>query len=125
MTYKKKKKIYGNKKNYSVVNKLLKEEKVTDRFLSQLNDLSLEEIIAVKLEIAAKASGGNIFGVPIWNSLRDICRDASLKFAISAARTKAEAANFLGISISTLKDYMKKYETKEYFEEKDETNSKQ
>lgn len=124
MTYKKKKKIYGNKKNYSVVNKLLKEEKVTDRFLSQLNDLSLEEIIAVKLEIAAKASGGNIFGMPIWNSLRDICRDASLKFAISAARTKAEAANFLGISISTLKDYMKKYETKEYFEEKDETNNK-
>ena len=123
MTYKKKKKIYGNKKNYSVVNKLLKEEKVTDRFLSQLNDLSLEEIIAVKLEIAAKASGGNIFGMPIWNSLRDICRDASLKFAISAARTKAEAANFLGISISTLKDYMKKYETKEYFEEKDETNT--
>ena len=123
MTYKKKKKIYGNKKNYSVVNKLLKEEKVTDRFLSQLNDLSLEEIIAVKLEIAAKASGGNIFGMPIWNSLRDICRDASLKFAISAARTKAEAANFLGISISTLKDYMKKYETKEYFEETDETNT--
>lgn len=123
MTYKKKKKIYGSKKNYSVVNKLLKEEKVTDRFLSQLNDLSLEEIIAVKLEIAAKASGGNIFGMPIWNSLRDICRDASLKFAISAARTKAEAANFLGISISTLKEYMKKYETKEYFEETDEINT--
>lgn len=124
MTYKKKKKIYGNKKNYSVVNKLLKEEKVTDRFLSQLNDLSLEEIIAAKLEIAAKASGGNIFGIPIWNSLRDICRDASLKFAISAARTKAEAANFLGISISTLKDYMQKYETKEYFEETDEISTK-
>lgn len=123
MTYKKKKKIYGSKKNYSVVNKLLKEEKVTDKFLSQLNDLSLEEIIAVKLEIAAKASGGNIFGMPIWNSLRDICRDASLKFAISAARTKAEAANFLGISISTLKEYMKKYETKEYFEETDEINT--
>ena len=119
MTYKKKKKIYGNKKNYSVVNKLLKEEKVTDRFLSQLNDLSLEEIIAVKLEIAAKASGGNIFGIPIWNSLRDICRDASLKFAISAARTKAEAAVFLGITISTLNEYLDKYEIKAYFEEKE------
>lgn len=124
MTYKKKKKLYGNKKKYSIVNKLLKEEKVTDRFLSQLNDLSLEEIIAVKLEIAAKASGGNIFGIPIWNSLRDICRDASLKFAISAARTKAEAASFLGISISTLKDYIKKYEIKEYFEETDEISVK-
>lgn len=120
MNYKKKKRTYKRNKNYSVINKLLNEEKITERFLANLNNLSLEELIALKLETAARASGGNIFGIPIWNSLRDICRDASLKFAISCARTKAEAANFLGISISTLKDYLKKYEVEEYFEEKDE-----
>jgi hypothetical protein len=120
MTYKKKKKTYKKNKNYSVLNKLLKEEKVTERFLVNLNLLSLEELIALKLEVSAKSSGGTVFGIPIWNSLRDICRDASLKFAISAARTKAEAATFLGISISTLKDYIKKYEVEEYFEEKNE-----
>ena len=121
MKYKKKKRIYGKNKNYSVVNKLLKEEKINDKFLFNLNSLSLEEIIALKLEVSAKSSGGTIFGIPIWNSLRDICRDASLKFALSAARTKAEAATFLGISIHTLKEYIKKYEVEKYFEENNET----
>ena len=119
MTFQKKKRIYKRKKNYSVINKLLKEEKITEKFLINLNSLSLEEIIAVKLEMAAKSSGGSIFGIPIWNSLRDICRDASLKFALSAARTKAEAAVFLGITISTLNEYLDKYEIKAYFEEKE------
>jgi DNA-binding NtrC family response regulator len=120
MKYKKKKRIYGKNKNYSVIQKLLTEEKISEKFLLDLNELSLEEIIALKLEVSAKSSGGTIFGVPIWNSLRDICRDATLKFAVSAARTKAEAATFLGISIHTLKDYLKKYEIEEYFEEKNE-----
>lgn len=124
MSFQKKKRRYGNKKNYSVINKLSKEERVTDKFLSQLNDLSLEELIALKLELSAKSSGGNIFGIPIWNSLRDICRDAALKFAISATRTRAEAASFLGISISTLKDYTTKYDVKEYFEDNNETYKK-
>ena len=121
MTFKKKKKIYGKNKNYSLINKIQKEKNISDSFLINLNSLSLEEIIALKLEMAAKSSGGNIFGMPIWNSLRDICRDACLKFAISATRTKAEAASFLGINISTLKTYIKKYDIKSYFEDRDET----
>lgn len=123
MTFQKKKRIYGKNKNYSVINKLLKEEKVNERFLSVINQLSLEEVISVKLEIAAKASGGTVFGIPLWLSLRDICRDAVLKFALSAARTKADAASFLGLNIFSLKAYLKKYDVKSYFEEenKDET----
>ena len=67
--------------------------------------------------MAAKSSGGDIYGIPVWNSLRDICRDASLKFALTATRTAAEAASFLGISISTLKEHLEKYNVKSYFEE--------
>lgn len=118
MTFQKKRKIYGNRKKYSVINKLLSEERVNDYFLKNLNLLSLEELISLKLEMAAKSSGGSIFGIPIWNSLRDICRDASLKFALSATRTRAEAASFLGISISTLNKYLEKFEIKQYFSEK-------
>lgn len=124
MSFQKKKKIYGKNKNYSLINKLLKEEKINEKFLSVLNQLSLEELISLKLEMSAKSSGGDIFGMPIWHSLRDICRDASLKFALSATRTTAEAATFLGISISTFKDYVKKYDVKSYFEEKDEKNKR-
>ena len=120
MSFKKKKKIYGKNKNYSVINKLIAEEKINDRFLITLNQLSLEEVIAVKLEMAAKSSGGDVFGVPIWRSLREISRDAALKFAITVSRTKAEAASFLGISIFTLIEYLREYKIKSYFEEKDE-----
>lgn len=117
MKFQKKKRIYGNNKNYSIINKLLKEQKINEQFLLKLNSLSLEEVIAVKLEYAAKSSGGSIFGIPVWNSLRDICRDATLKFALSATRTKNEAAAFLGISIDTFRKYLDKYEIKNYFEE--------
>ena len=118
MSFQKKRKIYGKKKKYSVINKFLSEEKLNENFLVTLNLLTLEELIALKLEMAAKSSGGSIYGIPIWNSLRDVTRDAVLKFALSASRTKAEAATFLGISISTLNEYLEKFETKEYFEEK-------
>lgn len=117
--FQKKKRIYGKNKNYSVINKLLKEEKINERFLAVINQLSLEEVIAVKLEVAAKASGGDVFGIPLWHSLRDICRDAVLKFALSAARTKAEAASFLGLNIFSFKSYLKKYDVRSYFQEGD------
>jgi len=119
MSYTKQKKIYGKNKNYSVINKFLKEEIINENFLVTLNNLSLEDIIALKLEVSSKSCGGDIFGIPIWNCLKDVCRDASLKFAISASRTRAEAATFLGISISTLKDYIEKYEIKNFFEERE------
>lgn len=120
MTYKKKKRIYKKRKNYSVINKFLNEEKITDKFLLTINSLSLEDLIAIKLEHSAKSSGGNIYGVPLWNSLRDICRDSVLKLAVSVTRTRAEAASFLGISISTLKQYLKEYEVINFFEEKND-----
>ena len=120
MSFQKTKRKFGNNKNYSVINKLYREDKITDKFLVTLNQLSLEEVIAVKLEMAAKSSGGDIFGIPLWYSLIDITRDALLKFALSAARTQAEAATFLGIKVSYFKKYLQRYKVKTYFEEKDE-----
>lgn len=117
MAFKKKRKPYGKNKKYSVINKLIAEEKINDRFLITLNQLSLEELIAVKLEMAGKASGGDVFGMPIWHSLRDITREAVLKFALTSTRTIADAASFLGINIFTLKEYLDKYDIKSYFEE--------
>ena len=34
-----------------------------------LNNLSLEEIIGLKLELAAKAAGGYLYGIPIFSSI--------------------------------------------------------
>jgi len=118
MTWKKKRRIQGKNKYYSVSKKLLRERKTDLNFEITLNSLTLEEIIALKLELAMKSSGVPIYGIPLWKSIRDICKDAMLKLALSATRTQREASNFLGLSLLQFKSEMKKTNVESFFEEK-------
>ena len=70
----------------------------------KLNNLSLEELIALKLELSSNEVGGALYGLPLWQSLPDIVRDGLLRYALSATRTKGEAMRLLGL---TSKDYKK------------------
>ncbi len=80
-----------------------------------LNNLSLEEVIGLKLELANRAAGGYLYGLPIWHAISDIVRDAVLKFASTATKTKGEAARYLGLSIQQLNQANKRYKIKHYF----------
>ena len=53
----KKKRNQGKNKYYSLSNKLRKDNKSHDEFEVMLNNLSLEEIIGLKLELAARSVG--------------------------------------------------------------------
>ncbi len=112
-----KNKLQGKNRFYSISRKLIKEKKISEEFEIMLNGLTLEEVIALKLEAATIATGGKYFGFPIWHSMRDIVKDAVLKYALSACRTKAEAANFLGLNVSEFRKIEKKYNTDNYFKE--------
>tara|TARA_Y100000310_G_scaffold149396_2_gene148726 strand:- start:20793 stop:21110 length:318 start_codon:yes stop_codon:yes gene_type:complete len=103
-----------------VCNKLRKERKITEEFEVMMNNLTLEELIAVKLELATKTVRGKLYGIPIWHSLNDIVKDAVLKYALSATRTQNEAARFLGLNASYLNNLIKKYGVSSFFEENDE-----
>lgn len=85
-----------------------------------LNSLTLEEIIALKLDLAMKSSGVPIYGIPLWRSIRDICKSSMLKLALSATRTKREAADFLGLTMAEFKNELKKTKAETFFEEKSE-----
>tara|TARA_Y100000310_G_C20661546_1_gene805072 strand:+ start:562 stop:921 length:360 start_codon:yes stop_codon:yes gene_type:complete len=117
MVWKKKKRIQGKNKYYSVSKKFLRERKTNLEFEIMLNSLTLEEVIALKLELAMKASGVPIYGIPLWRSTRDICKDAMMKVALSATRTKKEASNFLGLSFAEFKSELKKLDVQSFFEE--------
>ena len=120
MSWKKKKKVQeGKNKYFSLSNKLKKESRSHDEFEVMLNNLSLEEIIGLKLELAAKSAGGMLYGLPILTSLPYITRDAILKYSLSATRSKKEAARFLGISLDHFKKLLKKHATEKYFEDLD------
>ena len=99
----------------SLLKKLRAEKKIDDHFEVILNSLSLEEIIALKLELSSKTQGSPLYGLPIWHSLNDVVKDAVLKFAISTTKTSSEAARFLGMDQNQLVPLMKKFKIYDYF----------
>lgn len=118
MTWKKRKRIYkGKNESYSLSRKLKKENRSDDAFEVKLNNLSLEEVIALKLELASNSTGKALYGLPLWHSLPDIVQDAMLKYALSATRTKGEAMRLLGLVPKDFKRLEKKFHTAKYLEQ--------
>jgi len=118
MAWKKKKRLQGKNQYYSISRKLRKEHKSSDEFEIILNNLSLEEVIALKLELASKVAGNCLYGLPIWDTLPIIIQDAVLKYGISATRTQTEAARFLGLNKDRLSKLIKKFDVHSFFSEK-------
>ena len=120
--WRKKRKRYSNKNKeseyYSISNKLKNEKKISDGFEFMLSTLTLEEIIALRLELAAKTVNHNLYGLHIWKMVPNIAKEAVLKYAYSASRTNGEAASFLGITRQDFTKYIKKFSIKEYFSKK-------
>jgi len=113
------KKEQKKKKNYSVIRKLRREGKLPEEMEIFVSNLPLEDLIALKLEIASKPISGKLFGIPIWKSMPNIVRDAVLKTALSVCKTRSEAASFIGIRADKLDLLLKKYNTVDFFEESD------
>ena len=116
-TWKNKKYFQGTNKNYSVSKVLRNSKKVTDEFEAIFNSLSLEEVIALKLELAAKSAGSKMYGIPIYKYLDLIVKDAIIKYALSACHSKAEAQNFLGLSSKDWMELLKAFNPDPYFDE--------
>lgn len=104
-----------NQDFYSIANKLKSQNKINERFEVMLSSLTLEEIIGLRLELAAKTVNHKLYGINLWHSIPDIVKDGILKYVYSAARTKGEMASFLGIDVSSLKKLLKKHNITNYF----------
>lgn len=119
----KKKKNLTKVDNYSIIKKLEKEKKLNKHTLNDINNISLEELIAVKLELSTRYLCGKFYGMPLWKITRHTVIDALLKTGLSIAKTKKEAARFLGVDYMDFNRYIKKYGTISYFENGGETVS--
>ena len=116
---KKKKNTVTKYSKYSIINKLKSEKKISDSTLNNINNISLEDLIAIKLELSTRYLYGKFYGIPIWRLTRHAVTDALLKTALSIARTKKEAARFLGVDYMEFNRYIKKYNTISFFEEEE------
>ena len=112
----------SNKKklNYSFINVLKKERRINENLLNMLSSLSLEEIIAIKLEISVKSLNHKMYNFPLWSCFPNIARDALLRYAYSSCQSKRDMARFLGIPINKFNEILRKYKTEKLFDNKPE-----
>ena len=102
---------------FSLINKFRSEGKITNSTLNNINNISLEDLIAIKLELSTRYTYGKFFGMPLWRITRHTVVDALLKTALSISRTKKEGARFLGVDYMDFNRYIKKYKTESFFED--------
>lgn len=102
-------------KNHSFIQLMKKERRINANFMNILSTLTLEEVIALKLETSVKTINNKLYNFPLWSSMPNITRDALLRYAMSACQSKRDMARFLGIPINKFNKIIKKYKTEELF----------
>tara|TARA_B100000029_G_scaffold478776_1_gene525202 strand:+ start:309 stop:665 length:357 start_codon:yes stop_codon:yes gene_type:complete len=108
---------YITTKSKSVIIKLRDAGKVNDELLALLSALSLEDVIALKLELACHHVNNRLYGFSVWKQANRVTKEAILKFAVSTTKSKRDAARFLGITYLELKQILKKFDVDNYFKE--------
>ena len=103
--------------NKSIINKLTHEGIVSQDLLVLINNLTLEDLIAIKLELSCALVKNKLYGIDFWTNSCYIIREALLKFAISVSRSKKDAARFLGLDLREFNTQYKKYNIESYFKE--------
>jgi len=93
-----------------------RERRINDEFLNLLSSLSIEEIIALKLETSARLTKHKLYNFPLWKAMPSICRDAVLRFVLSACESKRDGARMLGIDIREFNSLLRKYNTEKLFD---------
>ena len=101
--------------NYSFISIMRQKKRINENFMNTLSSLSLEEIIALKLELSIQNINNKLYNFPLWQSMPNITRDALLRYAMSACHSKRDMARFLGIPINKFGDILKKYKTEKLF----------
>ena len=99
----------GRNYKYSLRKKLHREKRTSDDFEAMLHNLTLEEVIGLKLELAASHINNKLYNFPVYRSIRYIVKEAALHFALSSTRTFGDAAAFLGLREGDLKKEVDKY----------------
>ena len=108
----------SSRKNLTTTNKsIILKLCLQDDILVNINKLSLEDLIAIKLELSANNINNRLYGFDLWRQSNKIIKEALLKFAISTTNSKKDAARFLGLTYLEFKRVITKYNVNQFFTE--------
>jgi len=97
-------------KTYVSLTNQLKESKLIDeKFEFMLNNLTLEEVIGLKLENASKVMNGKLYGYNLYRKFPEIIKEALIRFAVQHYPNYSVAARSLGIHKNVYVRLLKKY----------------
>ena len=102
--------------NKSIITKLRDQNKLNDSLLVLISNLTLEDLIAIKLELSCNLINNRLYGFDIWRNSNKIVQEAILKFAISTTKSKKDAARFLGLTSQEFYRVCKQYDVNDYFD---------
>ena len=106
----KRQKVYkGKNAGFSILKQLRLQNKSDTKFELMISKLTLEEVIAVKMELAGQPLNGRAYNWPIWNSLTNVLKHAMIMFTMSVTNSHRDAARFLGITEIKFRRNKKKY----------------
>jgi len=88
---------------FSYVNLLREQGKLNEQVETAIHNLTLEDLIVVKMELSTRTQKSPLFGIPLLDTIKTIVTEAMLKYAISVTLTPSEAAASLGISLDAFK----------------------
>ena len=71
-----------------MIQKFKEQNKINDETLVILNTFTIEDLIAIKLELSANNINNRLYGLDIWKKSDYIIKDAMLKFAVSTTKSK-------------------------------------
>ena len=98
---------------YSIAKLLRDQKKSNDEFEAMLSNISLEDLIALKLEMTAKYVNGHFFGFPLLSSLPRIVKEGVVKYVYTASPTASSGAAFLGVNVTAYLKMVKAFKIKE------------
>ena len=102
----------------SVFKRLKKENKINENLEILISEISLEDLIVLKLEISSKNLNNKLFGFPFWKNIKFIVKDSMFKFAVNRTNSIREAASVLGVRPSVIKTFIYKYGLTDDFSKK-------
>ena len=85
---------------------------LSNELLVLISNLTLEDLIAIKIELASSHLKNRLYGLDIWKKMDYITKEALLRVSVSCTTSYSEGARFLGITLDNYRKNLDKFDVK-------------
>jgi len=103
--------------DFTVSKALRKRGKSNEYFENILSRLTIEELVALKIEVSMRDANTAFMGLPIYRNITRMAKCGALLAAIGASSKISHPYSILGMNSNEFKYLVKKYNILKYFDE--------